>query len=78
MNENHDTLKHLFWLLYIIHLDAIDCSIDFEGCASHNEHIDNNDKGNSCGFHDSNSDIMMNFLLQAFRKEMTKGTICTM
>ena len=85
MDENHDTFKHLFWLhtcrVYPFNLDAIDCGIDFECRASHNEHSDDNDKDNSCGFDDSNDsddqrhDDFSAETLARFQKT-TRGMIC--
>ena len=63
--------------VYPFNPDAIDCGIDVEGCASHNEHSDDNDKDTSCGFDDSsNSDDRDEFsaeTLARFQKRYDEG-----
>ena len=63
--------------VYPFNPDAIDCGIDFEGRASHNEHNDDNDKDNSCGFDDSNNsddhDEFSAETLARFQKRYDKG-----
>ena len=54
--------------------DAINCGI--EGRASHNEHSEDSDKDNSCGFDESNNFLLKHW--QGFRKDMMRGMICMM